>query len=262
MYLFYLFSIHTNKSSVFQINPVPCFLFVHIVLYQHFLTVRFDFLVLFSIELEQEISNAQSRYIRHSLKNSAHAVSSRPASPERSLASHPSVPPKIANWYTEIHRLADEKVQLAQHIVNLLSRKRARLDADLAKIGYLQENYPEPKYNPKLALLPPTGSVSNERTSISHISESLISALPDLLPASAAYTGPSVNKSKIHFSLVFVYLRWLSLRTISVLHPCRTTSNLCDLYKITESGPTQCFPHTILRTFAFVSADPSTAQGR
>lgn len=122
------------------------------------------------------------------------------------------LPPKITGSYAEIDRLAGEKLALAQRIVDLLTRTRARLDADLTKVGVLQGDVPEPP-RPSFAPLPlsPDPYVVHGRNPVQQISDSLRTALAGpaaaasaeiALPAAAASPGPSAPKSECAFFLV------------------------------------------------------------
>lgn len=53
------------------------------------------------------------------------------------------LPAKIQASYAEIDRLAVEKLELAQRIVDLIARARARLDHDLSKVLVLQGETPD-----------------------------------------------------------------------------------------------------------------------
>ncbi|KAH9482309.1 hypothetical protein JR316_0004407 [Psilocybe cubensis] len=101
-------------------------------------------------ELLQDISKDQSKYIKAALKQSsapstptANSTSkSRTASPITSMPtnshSKAHLPARITSAYAEIDVLTNEKVEIAQRIMNLLTRTRARLDSDLAKVRTLQ----------------------------------------------------------------------------------------------------------------------------
>ncbi|KAF7306572.1 Chromatin modification-related protein [Mycena indigotica] len=102
-------------------------------------------------DLQQEIDKDSARYIRHSLKasNSASSSLANSPSPVSNLPRPPSpksqaIPPKIAKAYEEIHALSAEKVALAQRIIDLVTRTRARLDAELTKVRILQGEPPDP----------------------------------------------------------------------------------------------------------------------
>ncbi|TFK72017.1 hypothetical protein BDN72DRAFT_388490 [Pluteus cervinus] len=60
-----------------------------------------------------------------------------PATPS-SLPGRAQLPLRISANYAEIEKLSDEKLALAQRIIELLSRTRNRLDYDLAKVRTLQ----------------------------------------------------------------------------------------------------------------------------
>jgi chromatin modification-related protein YNG2 len=87
-------------------------------------------------ELQQEADKDSAKYIRHSLR----ASSSNPSSPSSRAPSPKSsiLPAKISAYYAEIHILTAEKCVLAQTLVDLVTRTRARLDSDLVKVRILQ----------------------------------------------------------------------------------------------------------------------------
>ncbi|KAJ7275445.1 hypothetical protein B0H12DRAFT_260868 [Mycena haematopus] len=94
-------------------------------------------------DLQAEIDRDSSRYIRHSLKASNSASSSTSVSPSPAASRPPSprsmlTPAKISAAYAEINTLSAEKCTLAQRIIDLVARTRARLDADLTKVRVLQ----------------------------------------------------------------------------------------------------------------------------
>src|SRR6185369_8529218 len=77
-------------------------------------------------ELQQEIDKDSSRYIRHSLKASNSvppSPSSRAPSPKDS-----AIPGRIEAAYADINKLTAEKCVLAQTLIDLITRTRARLD--------------------------------------------------------------------------------------------------------------------------------------
>jgi chromatin modification-related protein YNG2 len=113
--------------------------------------------LIYPSELQQEIAKESTKYIRHSLRNSP--ASSVHSTPGTSSAASPSPPtpningnanpkahllPKIASSYSEIDRLSVEKIALAQRIVTLIARTRARLEIDLQKVGILQGDVIDP----------------------------------------------------------------------------------------------------------------------
>lgn len=106
-------------------------------------------------DLQQEINKESNKYVRHALRQSP--ASSIPSTPVQSTAPSPSpapsnsngnangnpkahLLPKIAASYAEIDRLSTEKIALAQRIMALLARTRARLEVDLARVGVLQND--------------------------------------------------------------------------------------------------------------------------
>ncbi|KAJ7613854.1 hypothetical protein DFH06DRAFT_1241916 [Mycena polygramma] len=130
-------------------------------------------------DLQSEIDRDSSRYIRHSLRAS-NAASSSSASPSPGPPRPPSpksllIPGKIEAAYAQIDALSTEKCAIAQRIIDLIARNRARLDADLAKVRVLQGDAAEPSF----AALPSTPLVKAEiysgssRTPVSQVSESL-----------------------------------------------------------------------------------------
>ena len=88
------------------------------------------------VELQQEIDKDSARYIRHSLRASSSvppSPTSRAPSPKSSL-----IPDKITSSYEELRELANEKRDLAQRLIDLITRTRVRLDSDLNKVRVLQ----------------------------------------------------------------------------------------------------------------------------
>ncbi|KAG6918146.1 hypothetical protein DXG01_016335 [Tephrocybe rancida] len=87
-------------------------------------------------DLQQEIDKDAAKYIRHSIR----ASTSVPSSPSSRAPSPKStaLPAKIEAAYTEIDQLSSEKIVLAQTLIDLITRTRARLDSDLAKVRILQ----------------------------------------------------------------------------------------------------------------------------
>ncbi|KAJ7169478.1 hypothetical protein C8R46DRAFT_896488 [Mycena filopes] len=182
-------------------------------------------------DLQQEIDRDSSRYIRHSLKASNSASSSTSVSPSPAASRAPSpksmlLPGKISAAYAEINELSVEKIALAQRIIELVSRTRARLDADLTKVRVLQGELPEPTFAPtgtsRVPRTPSAASVplletdniysGSARNPASQISESLRTALgasaslPDMrqqvpvapvLPVASISAAPPQKKRRI-----------------------------------------------------------------
>lgn len=98
--------------------------------------------VLVSEELQQEIDRDSARYIRHSLRSSS---SPTPTDPSQRAPSPKTagLPAKIQASYAEIHEISNEKCLLAQRLIDLITRTRARLDSDIVKVKYLQGEVPD-----------------------------------------------------------------------------------------------------------------------
>ncbi|KAF9226781.1 hypothetical protein BS17DRAFT_503918 [Gyrodon lividus] len=85
----------------------------------------------YSLELQQEIAKDSHKFIRHTLRTDS----------ETSGKDKPSPPPpteKVKQAQMTLTTLADEKIALAERIVEILSRKRSRLDYDLGRVLMLQ----------------------------------------------------------------------------------------------------------------------------
>ncbi|KAG5647249.1 hypothetical protein DXG03_000784 [Asterophora parasitica] len=96
-------------------------------------SLRNSVLTAFS-ELQQDIDKDSAKYIRHSIRSSVpSSPSSRAPSPKST-----ALPAKIEAAYAEINQLSTEKVILSQTLIDLITRTRARLDSDLAKVRILQ----------------------------------------------------------------------------------------------------------------------------
>jgi chromatin modification-related protein YNG2 len=108
-------------------------------------------------ELQIEIARDCNKYTRHALRPSSPSVPSTPVSsasptqsptiPSSRNGNHatPNIPSKdlallarIDTNYTEVDRLAEEKILLAERIVGLLARARSRLDVELSRVNMLQ----------------------------------------------------------------------------------------------------------------------------
>jgi chromatin modification-related protein YNG2 len=96
-------------------------------------------------DIQLEIQKEASKYIRHTLRNvQAQSQSGTPLpSPIPTKEKDAQLPAKIQASYAEIDKLADEKLELSQRIVELINRARARLDHDLSKVLILQGDTPE-----------------------------------------------------------------------------------------------------------------------
>jgi chromatin modification-related protein YNG2 len=117
------------------------------------------------LELQQEIDRDGARYIRHSRRASSTSTpmpmttmstpsgksstpvpdspSSRAESATPGSGTPVPIPAKISASYTEIQELAAEKVALAEKLIELITRTRAKLDVDISKVRLLQGEPPE-----------------------------------------------------------------------------------------------------------------------
>ncbi|KAG6378970.1 hypothetical protein JVT61DRAFT_13258 [Boletus reticuloceps] len=142
-----------------------------------------------SQELQQEIAKDSHKFIRHALRSDLEATGKDKLSP-------PPPTEKIKQAQRMLTMLADEKIALAERIVELLSRKRSRLDYDLGRVLVLQG---EPDAAAVVAGAAPLTSASGGGTSAgsgyvlggrnpaAHINESLRNAFSGAtLPASTA----------------------------------------------------------------------------
>lgn len=112
------------------------------------------FLTIHLTEIHQDIVKDQSKYIKSSLKQCSSPSTSTTGSGEQSKSATASptlngsnskahLPSRISAAYAEIKALTAEKVSIAQQIIELLTRTRARLDGDLSKVRILQGESPE-----------------------------------------------------------------------------------------------------------------------
>jgi len=125
------------------------------------------------------------------------------------------LPAKIQASYAEIDKLAAEKLELSQRVVELITRARARLDHDLSKVLILQGETPEIMNglgNSPSSLGGHNSFTLGGRNPVNHINESLRNAIagstglsglgPDVLPlspvaqAAAAAADAHRHKSK------------------------------------------------------------------
>ncbi|KAI0068552.1 hypothetical protein BV25DRAFT_1817407 [Artomyces pyxidatus] len=116
-----------------------------------------------SQELQTEIQRENAKYIRHSLRGGL-------------TARDEALPARVAEIFAEVDRLAAEKLALAQRLVVLVQRARARLDYDLSKVLVLQGDLDPAQQGPFTA-----------RTAATQVNDSLrgAMALPDALPVPA-----------------------------------------------------------------------------
>ncbi|OBZ70433.1 Chromatin modification-related protein png1 [Grifola frondosa] len=114
-----------------------------------------------SQELQQEMQKESAKYIRHSMRSS------------------------------EIMTLAEEKEALAQQLVRLIERARARLDYDLNRVLVLQGD--------EQALQASYSLGSSARNAVQQMTESLRNAIaiPDAPSPSGVSVGPAQKKRRV-----------------------------------------------------------------
>ena len=102
------------------------------------------------------------------------------------------MPQKIEEDYAEVDRLADEKLRLAQRMVALIARARARLDHDLSKVLILQGDLDPSQQNT---------FVMTGRNPVQQINESLRHAmtLADVPPAAPVAPTPAPPMKRAFF---------------------------------------------------------------
>ncbi|THH12711.1 hypothetical protein EW146_g7440 [Bondarzewia mesenterica] len=129
-------------------------------------------------EIQQEIQKESAKYIRHSIRNGTAPVSAKDG----------QIPQKIKEDYAQIDRLAEEKVKLAQRVVALIQRAKARLDYDLGKVLVLQGDL-DPSQQSSFVM---------GRNPVQQINESLRNAmaLPEALPSATPTPTPAVSLPK------------------------------------------------------------------
>jgi len=175
------------------------------------------------------------KYVKSALKQSALPPTtilgqgnSRTASPvttptPTSMHSKAHLPARIANAYAELETLSNEKTEIAQNILNLLTRTRSRLDSDLARVRTLQG---EPAEDARNLYIPNIPSVAQLRSAspyglkrgesllsgtnpVIQIGESLRNAAQgDNIISISAAPGPSYTKSNA-FAIFLLYSKRL-----------------------------------------------------
>ena len=168
-------------------------------------------------ELQHDIAKDESKYIKSALKQGSISFppsftsgqnNSRTASPAATSNSKAHLPARISGAYAEIDSLSNEKIALVQRIIDLLTRTRARLDSDFAKVRLLQGESPD---EIRTSLVAPNfyrsssphtmkreGSIIG-LTPVIQIGESLrnvTGSLGESVTSMALATGPSYNKSR------------------------------------------------------------------
>ncbi|KAG1768688.1 hypothetical protein EDD22DRAFT_871541 [Suillus occidentalis] len=86
-----------------------------------------------SQDIQNDLAKEAHKYMRHSLRSDG----TDPASKEKDGTPAPPIE-KLKDAQTKLSALSDEKIALASRIVDLLSRKRARLEYDLGRVLVLQ----------------------------------------------------------------------------------------------------------------------------
>lgn len=129
----------------------------------------------------QDIAKESSKYIRHS---------SRPGSLSPKDVSIPQV---IKDTYDKIDQIADEKLVLAQRVVDLITRARARLDYDLSRVLIQQGEDPAAVNHPSAVSI----SSIPKRHAVQEIRESLRSAITrETTPVSGSISASVASSNK------------------------------------------------------------------
>ena len=119
------------------------------------------------------------------------------------------MPQKIEEDYAEVDRLADEKLRLAQRMVALIARARARLDHDLSKVLILQGDLDPSQQNT---------FVMTGRNPVQQINESLRHAmtLADVPPAAPVAPTPAPPMKRACFRCAVCLPRRVVVRMFGV----------------------------------------------
>ncbi|KAF9057826.1 hypothetical protein BJ165DRAFT_1423769 [Panaeolus papilionaceus] len=159
-------------------------------------------------DLQQEVLKYQLKYLKSAQKGSPPPVGqakinaeSRSESPS---SNRPSLPARISSVYNEIDALANEKIRLAQKIVDLLGRKRARLDADLVRVRILQGENPDDvlaataNVASSIPLVKRHDSLAPAANPVIQIGESLRNSISqyDHVPSVSLTSGPGYTKKR------------------------------------------------------------------
>lgn len=99
-------------------------------------------------EIQQEIHKETTRYIRHGLKGSAAAASKETNGKDNKDTKDKDalIPGRIDLLFVEADKISQEKITLAQRLVDTLTRVNAKLDHDLARVIYLSGEGPQEQY--------------------------------------------------------------------------------------------------------------------
>jgi len=160
-------------------------------------------------ELLQNVARDQARYVKSALKSvSSSSFSTLGLNGQKSASPTPTptgtnskthLPGRIASAYAEIAVLNDEKIVLAQSLINLLSLSKARLDVDLVKVKTLQGEDNRASSSSQLTQFHPASSFEKRPEAISGIStvvqinQSLRNATMNM---HADASGPGYNKKR------------------------------------------------------------------
>ncbi|KIK03181.1 hypothetical protein K443DRAFT_677024 [Laccaria amethystina LaAM-08-1] len=170
-------------------------------------------------ELQQDIAKDQAKYIKYSLRqdpafpsfaqigsklNGAAGETPQGEVPQVSTQNKPvpkaHLPARIAASYVEIDALSNEKVTLVQRIIDLITRTRARVDANLAHVQVLQGESVSTPYNARrpegmsgsLNLVVQSGEgVLRALTTRTGSADSIVPSTPP-----ATVSGPPYNKKR------------------------------------------------------------------
>ena len=145
-------------------------------------------------ELQQEAAKEAARYIRHSGRSTPGATPNpKDAAIQETVKEH----------YAQIEQLADEKLVLAQRVIDLISRARAKLDHELSRVLVQQGE------DPTVAAISANSSVSIPRRGTFQEIKEALRTPRETTPVVSAVPAPSQvvgNKSKDSSqTLLFVY---------------------------------------------------------
>lgn len=175
------------------------------------------------VELQQDIAKDQAKYIKYSLRQDPAVPSpaqigsklngaaettpgeTSQVSTQNKLIPKAHLPARIAASYVEIDALSNEKVALAQRIIDLITRTRARVDANLAHVQVLQGESVSMPYNARrpegisgsLNLVAQSGEAVRALTTRTGSADSIVASTPP-----ATVSGPPYNKSASHCSKI------------------------------------------------------------
>jgi chromatin modification-related protein YNG2 len=133
-------------------------------------------------ELLQDVAKESAKYIRHSSRGGV-------ANPKDA-----DIPQTVKETYIKIDQIADEKLLLAQRVVDLIARARTRLDHDLARV--LVQQGEDPGSQPNVTPVLP------KKNAVQEIRESLRSVLVrEATPVPSSVAGAIVSNKRSLLSL-------------------------------------------------------------